>query len=226
MNLQRPAPGAEGPYAAAYLPRFEMRLAPPGPPTGASVAKLGGEPVWRGEPSWPVVPRTGVPLDFIGQFPVPGEPDEEPRTAYLFLSYDDYETGGIDADDGEAVLLVQPGGRIPDFAVIGPPGTTGRSLWAFDGEEEKVPVEFRIDFRPVADELEAELEADGVLSVRTYIGGRPSYPDWSGYEAPWRFFFRLAQEEGDPYFLNFADGGGYAYLSPDRLEGRFKWEAA
>ncbi|MFJ9944208.1 hypothetical protein [Streptomyces erythrochromogenes] len=78
----------------------------------------------------------------------------------------------------------------------------------------------------MADERETELEEDGVLPVDNYMGGQPSYPDRSGYEAPWRFFFRLDHEDGDPYFLNFADGGGYAYLSPDRLEGRFKWEAA
>ncbi|MGW7029130.1 hypothetical protein ACWGFX_18330 [Streptomyces xanthophaeus] len=226
MNVQRPVPGAEGPNDAAYFPRFEMRLVPARTSIAAPVAKLGGEPVWLGEPCWPVAPGTGVPLDFIGQFPVPAEPGEDPRMAYLFLSYDDYETGGRDTDDGEAVLLVQPGGRIPDFAIIGPPGTTGRSLWAFDAEEEKVPVEFQVDFRPVADELETELEQEGVLHVDHYIGGQPSYPDWSGYEAPWRFFFKLAPGYGDPYFLNFADGGGYAYLSPDRLEGRFKWEAA
>ncbi|MGW6949137.1 hypothetical protein [Streptomyces xanthophaeus] len=226
MNLQHPVPGAEGPDDAAYLPRLDMRLVPAGTPITAPVAKLGGAPVWLGEPSWPVAPGTGIPLDFIGQFPVPGEPGEQPRMAYLFLSYEDYETGGMDVDDAEAVLLVQPGGRIPDFAVIGPPGTTGRCLWAFDSEEEKVPVEFRIEFRPVGDELEAELEEDGVLTVDHYIGGRAAYPDWSGYEAPWRFFFKLDHGHGDPYFLNFADGGGYAYLSPDRLEGRFKWEAA
>ncbi|MFF4647842.1 hypothetical protein [Streptomyces sp. NPDC001389] len=226
MHLQRTAQGAEGPYDAAYLPRFDMRLVPARTPMAAPVAKLGGEPVWLGEPSWPVAPGTGVPLDFIGRFPVPGEPGEEPRMAYPFLAYDDYETGGIDPEDGQAVLLVQPGGRIPDFAVVGPPGTTGRSLWAFDAEDETVPVEFRIEFRPVADELEAELEDGGILSVDHYMGERPSYPDWPGYEAPWRFFFKLAHGDGDPYFLDFADGGGYAYLSPDRLEGRFKWEAA
>ncbi|MFF3503783.1 hypothetical protein [Streptomyces sp. NPDC003247] len=47
--------------------------------------------------------------------------------AYLFLSYDDYETGGMGAEEGEAVLLIQPGGRsrvLPPFAAdrTGPGG--------------------------------------------------------------------------------------------------------
>ncbi|WP_438316299.1 hypothetical protein ACSHWO_28900 [Streptomyces sp. HUAS TT3] len=46
--------------------------------------------------------------------PVPGEADGMPGPAYLFLAYDDYETRGDRADDGEAVLPVQPaaGSRI------------------------------------------------------------------------------------------------------------------
>ncbi|MFE5594787.1 hypothetical protein [Streptomyces sp. NPDC056549] len=92
------------------------------------VAKLGGDPVWLEEPCWPLNPHTGEPLDFIGQIPVPVGLGDELRMAYLFLSYEDYETGGMEPEDGEAVLLIQPGGRIPGFATIGPTGTKGRSL--------------------------------------------------------------------------------------------------
>lgn len=83
------------------------------------------------------------------------------------------------------MLLIQPGGRVPGFATVGAAGTKGRSLFAFDAEyEEMVPVEFRIEVRPV---------------VRTGDTG--------------------------PYFLNFGQGAGFAYLSPDGLEGRFGWDA-
>jgi hypothetical protein len=227
MLLPRPVVGAEGPYDAGYLPRLEMTFHAAEDPIAEPVAKLGGEPVWRGEPCWPVHPGTGEPLDFIGQFPVPAEPGEGQRTAYLFLSYDDYETGGMDAEDGEAVLLVQPGGRIPRFATIGPAGTTGRSLWRFGPCEERVPVEFRIDLTPVPAEVEHEFEKYGTIDASDYLGGRPGYPDRAGVDAPWRFFFCLAGTDLDEqYFLNFAHGYGYAYLSPDRSEGRFRWEAA
>ncbi|MFJ9642254.1 hypothetical protein [Streptomyces sp. NPDC101206] len=70
-----------------------MTLRPAAAPVTAPVAKPGGTPVWLGEPCWPVSPSTGEPLDLIGQFPVPGEPGDTPRLAYLFLAYDAYETG-------------------------------------------------------------------------------------------------------------------------------------
>ncbi|MFJ7293882.1 hypothetical protein [Streptomyces collinus] len=227
MLLPRPVERAEGPYDAGYLPRLEMTFRPVEEPITEPAAKLGGDPVWLDEPCWPLHPGTGEPLDFIGQFPVPAEPGEERRMAYLFLSYDDYETGGTDPEDGEAVLLVQPGGRIPTFAVIGSAGTKGRSLWRFGPDEEQVPVQFRIDMRPVPEKVEKDLDEHGTVDVRDYLGGKPAYPDWAGVEAPWRFFFCLGGMEDDgPYFLNFAYGAGFAYLSPDRLEGRFSWEAA
>jgi len=226
MLLPQPVEGAEGPYDAAYLPRLEMSFRPAEEPITEPVAKLGGEPVWLGEPCWPVVPGTGEPLDLVGQFSVPGEPGEERRLAYLFLSYGGYETGGMDAEDGEAVLLVQPGGRTPGFAAIGPPGTKGRSLWWFGPDEEMVPVEFRIELSAVSAEVERDLEEHGFLGL-DHVGGRPTCPDRAGVDAPWRFFFGLRDTaDTGPYFLNFAHGAGYAHLSPDRLEGRFTWEAA
>ncbi|MEU4088699.1 hypothetical protein [Streptomyces aureus] len=227
MLLPRPVEGVEGPYDAAFLPRLEMTFHPVEEPAVEPIGKLGGEPVWLDEPCWPVHPSSAEPLDFIGQFPIPGEPGEERRLAYLFLSYDDYETGGTDPEDGEAVLLIQPGGRVPGFATIGPAGTKGRSLWRFGPDEEQVPVRFRIQTTAVPETVERNLDEDGTVDVRDYLGGKPAYPDGAGVEAPWRFFFCLGGMEDDgPYFLNFAYGSGFAYLSPDRLEGRFSWEAA
>ncbi|WP_406724062.1 hypothetical protein WJ438_04525 [Streptomyces sp. GD-15H] len=101
------------------------------------------------------------------------------------------------------------------------------SLWREGPDEEHVPVEFRIDLTPVPDEVEQGWEKYGMVDADDYLGGRPAYPDWAGVEAPWRFFFRMADPvEDGPYSLNFAHGAGYAYLSPDPLEDRFGWEAA
>ncbi|WP_438316296.1 hypothetical protein ACSHWO_28895 [Streptomyces sp. HUAS TT3] len=85
-----------------------------------------------------------------------------------------------------------------------------------------------VELAPVPQEAAEELEEDGVLPVRDYLGGRPDhrYPDRAGCAAPWRFFFRLGDGDGGPHFLDFAHGGGYAYLSPARREGRFTREAA
>ncbi|MFG2775090.1 hypothetical protein [Streptomyces sp. NPDC048350] len=223
----QPVEGANGPYDVGYLPRVEMCLCPVDQAITEPVAKLGGDPFWLEEPCWPLNPRTGEPLDFVGQIPVPAEPGEELRMAYLFLSYEDYETGGMDPEDGEAVLLVQPGGRIPGFATIGPAGTKGRSLFALDEADEMVPVEFRIETQPVPDTQGRYLEQDGSFDLDNYIGGKADYRNWAVVEAPWRFFFSLVcTGDTGPYFLNFGHGAGYAYLSPDRLEGRFGWDAA
>ncbi|MGP4048376.1 hypothetical protein [Streptomyces sp. 2A115] len=139
MPLPRPVEEAQGPYDAGYLPRLEMAFHAVEEPITEPIAKLGGDPVWLGEPCWPVHPSTGEPLDFIGQFPVPEDPGEERHMGYLFLSYNDYETGGMDPEDGEAVLLVQPGGRIPAFATIGPAGTKGRTSGGSDPTRSKCP---------------------------------------------------------------------------------------
>ncbi|MEU6160088.1 hypothetical protein [Streptomyces sp. NPDC047130] len=223
----QPVEGASGPYDAGYLPRVEMCMYPVDEAITEPVAKLGGGPVWLEQPCWPLHPRTGEPLYFIGQVPVPVRPGDEFRMAYLFLSYEDYETGGMHPEDGESVVIIQPGGRIPGLATVGPSGTKGRSLFAFDAEEEQVPMELRVEMRPVSEDQERELEEDGVFDVYDYIGGKAKYPDWAPVEAPWRFLFSLhCTGDSGPYFLNFGDNAGYVYLSPDGLEGRFGWTAA
>ncbi|MET9057551.1 hypothetical protein ABZX99_06990 [Streptomyces antibioticus] len=128
MLLPRPAEGSMARTTPGTSPRVEMTFHAVDEPITEPVAKLGGDPIWLGEACWPVHPSTGEPLDFIRQFPVPVDPGEEPRMAYLFLFYDDYKTGGMDPEDGEAVLLIQPGGRIAAFTVIGPAGTKEHPL--------------------------------------------------------------------------------------------------
>lgn len=86
---------------------------------------IGGQPVWLSEPTWPLHPGTGEPLVFVGQFRVPGD---EIRLAYLFLHEENWDMSS-QPEDGTAVVLLQPGGRVPPVAVIGPPGTRGRTLW-------------------------------------------------------------------------------------------------
>ncbi len=67
--LPQPVEGAEGPYDAGYLPRFEVTFHPAEEPITEPSAKLGGDAVWLGEPCWPVDPGAGEPVDFIGHGP-------------------------------------------------------------------------------------------------------------------------------------------------------------
>nr|BFD95408.1 hypothetical protein KitaXyl93_67680 [Kitasatospora sp. Xyl93] len=59
-----------------------------------------------------------------------------------------------------------------------------------------------------------------------HLGGDPSHSGGRArVPAPWRYLFALADapDQGDPYFLDF--GYGFGLLSPDDLEGRFRWAA-
>ncbi|MFD8704780.1 hypothetical protein ACFV1W_19515 [Kitasatospora sp. NPDC059648] len=197
-----PTGSATGPHDAAFLPRLELSARPAERPITEPVPKLGGEPCWLAEPSWPLSPDTGEPMVFIGQFPVPGA---EERLAYLFLAEVDGVMGGLDPEAGDGVLLVQPGGRIPPFAVIGPPGTRGRTLWRRDGDagpggdeprghepggagprgheprgdeprrKGTTPVEFRLDLLPLS--AEAHRSMDQRAAFQRHLRGEgPEVP--------------------------------------------------
>ncbi|MGW0856513.1 hypothetical protein [Streptomyces sp. NPDC002690] len=240
----RPTGSADGPYDAAFLPRLRIVLEAAEEPVTDPVAKFGGDPVWLSEPAWPLDPHSGVPLVFVGQFPVPGE---ELRLAYLFLGEEDMIMGGLGPEDGDGVLLVQPDGRVPSSAVIGPPGTHGRTLWRCGPDGSRTPVEWRVHPCPVEPEADrptheragsergTRREGPAVAQpdddLRDYLGGTARYPNaWAQVEAPWQFLFQLSDapdEDGDdPYFLNFGYGYGFAFVSPDHREGRFYWECS
>ncbi|MER7769042.1 hypothetical protein [Kitasatospora sp. NPDC096140] len=253
-TLPQPTGTATGPHDAAFLPRLQFALRRAERPITAPVPKLGGDPCWPAEPAWPLSPRTGEPLVFVGQFAVPGE---DRRLAFLFLAADgglDGPMGGLDPESGDAVLLVQPGGRIPPFAVIGPPGTRGRTLWRLDpdgdgggdgdGNGNRTPVEFHLDLVPLPGDLDRSMDERAAFQrhlrgegpevrfpdgghAHDHVGGLPSFPSGrAGVPAPWRYFFALsdAPYPDDPYFLDFGHGDGFGFLSPDGLEGRFHWD--
>ncbi|MCX5399211.1 hypothetical protein [Streptomyces sp. NBC_00102] len=242
--ITRPTENADGPYGAAFLPRCRIDLEAAEMPVAEPVAKFGGDPVWLSAPAWPVDPHSGVPLVFVGQFPVPGD---ELRLAYLFLGEEDMIMGGLGPEDGDGVLLVQPGGRIPSFAAIGPPGTRGRTLWRWGPDDAEIPVEWRVHLRPVEPEVDRSIDAQaawergmrgegpavaqpGGEDLHDYVGGTACYPNHEArVDAPWQFLFKLSdagEAEDDPYFLNFGYGYGFAFVSPDHREGRFYWECS
>ncbi len=209
-------------------------------PVTEPVTKFGGQPVWLEEPAWPVHPRTRVPLVFIGQFRVPGD---EIRLAYLFLDEDD-RIMGTDPTSGEAVVLTQPRGRVPSFAVIGPPETQGRSLWRSGHDETVIPVEWLVDLEPLSPESDAEANSHAAWWRYTrhegpevdlpsgdepedFLGGTAVLPNgraWGLEDGSWQFLCQFAdrgENAEDPFFLNFGYGSGFVFISSDHREGRF-----
>jgi uncharacterized protein YwqG len=170
------------------------------------VTKLGGQPVWIGEPQWPLSRELSAPMRFLGQFRLPG-PDV--RVAYLFMSDDDEEfvDDTFEPEGGENALLVQPAGRVPSFVetielATGP--TLGREL--------------------VAEQAGAG-DLAALLSSR--LGGEPTW--LQGDEQPgemWTFAFQLDARDADG-MINFGDAGvGYGFVSFDGREGRFLWQCS
>ncbi|WP_262402782.1 YwqG family protein [Actinomadura sp. CNU-125] len=164
------------------------------------VTKIGGQPVWLEEPAWPVSAELETPMRFLGQFALDGG-----RLAYLFMTADEeeYVDDTWEPDAGENALVIQPGGRIPEFVEVealaeGP--TYGPDHLPVTGTG-KWPDQF--------------------------LGGPKIKPYWlQRDETPgkgWQLVVQLSH--GMPFEPNFGDAGtGYAFVSPDGKEGRFLWQ--
>jgi hypothetical protein len=221
-----------------------MSFRPSSTPIDRPEAKLGGHPIWLAEPFWPISSSLGVPMTFVGQFPLPGP---FPRMSYLFVTQDD-ECMAVtfEPEAGENALIVQPDGRVPPF-VSGRAASTGPTLWRRGAQwTDRIPVELHIDVRPAGQAVESEFErlvrlqtaerrgevvddSGGPVIRRSFLGGSPLLwqPAVTDIEPGWKFFFQLDGGEGwgdDPYALNFGGGTGYAFLADDEREGRFFWD--
>jgi hypothetical protein len=143
-------------------------------------------------------------MEFLGQFATPGG-----ALAYLFMSAGD-EDGTFEPDGGENALIVQPGGRVPDFVTEVRDEATGPTV-----AEDHVPVIG---------------EPDPEAECWQFLGGPGVEPRWlQGEEVPGEGWALLVQLDSTalPFHVNFGDAGiGYAFLSPDGKEGRFLWQCA
>ncbi|MDH6219950.1 hypothetical protein [Streptomyces pseudovenezuelae] len=197
-----------------------------------AVTKVGGQPVWLGEPQWPLSRGTGQPMEFLGQFAVAGG-----RLAYLFMTGDGHDSvdGTFDPEGGENALVVQPDGRVPDFVTVehraeGPSAGADHLPGAADTEGDGGDGTGGERTEGEGAEGEGgEGEGDGE-SRRPwqYLGGPGVEPHWlQGEEPPgdgWSLVVQL--DSGKlPFDVDFGDSGvGYAFLSPDAKEGRFLWQ--
>jgi hypothetical protein len=188
------------------------------------VTKVGGQPVWLEEPQWPLSRETGEPMRFLGQFALEGG-----RLAYLFMTGDgdgEWVDGTYEPEGGENALVIQPGGRIPDFVTVegraaGPVAGPDHLPHAADVRQE------RQRERQQGVGPDADVDAAGRHPWQ-FLGGPGVGPRWlQGEETPgegWRLVVQL-DTGGLPFYVNFGDAGvGYAFLSPDGKEGRFLWQ--
>lgn len=175
-----------------------------------AVTKVGGQPLWLEEPQWPLSRQTGRPMEFLGQFALDGG-----RLAYLFMTSDDQVDNTWQPEGGENALLIQPGGRVPDFV------TVERRVEGPSCGTDQVP-------RAAGVSGEAEGDAGEDRRPWQYLGGPGVEPHWlQGDQTPgegWELVVQL--DAGNlPYHFAFGDAGvGYAFASPDGKEGRFLWQ--
>ena len=109
------APYRAPPHPQRTVPRWSLTLQRVDEPITEPVSKFGGQPVWIGEPTWPLE-ADGGPATFMAQFTIPGRDG----LAYLFLDHA-YESPG---DPG--YLVVQPGPPPERFAQT----ATGPTFWS------------------------------------------------------------------------------------------------
>ncbi|MCX5204270.1 YwqG family protein [Streptomyces sp. NBC_00237] len=182
-----------------------VEFVPAGRAVTEPVTKVGGRPVWLEGAQWPLSAESGEPMEFIGQFEVRGG-----KLAYVFMS--EGAQGTFVPDGGENAVIVQPGGRVPDFVVgvreLAEGPTLGEDHLAVPGKPDE----------------------DG--ESWQFLGGPGVEPLWlQGEEtpgaeegAPWELLAQL-DSTAMPVHVNFGDAGiGYAFLSPEGDEGRFLWQ--
>ncbi|MDQ1626961.1 MAG: hypothetical protein QOI54_705 [Actinomycetota bacterium] len=190
----------------AFAVGHELVLSPADAPVTDPVTKFGGQPVWVGEPAWPLSAELGAPMRFIGQLCVPGTADSPPRMAYLFMTQDDDADveGTWEADGGENALICRPGQPAPFLRTTAQPEgpTVGPDVHA------------------------ALLPTSGAQDSGSHVGGRPAW--LQGDETPWGFSFLLQLDSTMlPFWVNFGDAGiGYAFIDHRTGEGRFLWQSA
>ncbi|MFJ2740318.1 hypothetical protein ACIO3O_11670 [Streptomyces sp. NPDC087440] len=182
-----------------------VEFVPAGRVVAEPVTKVGGQPVWLDAPQWPLSKDSGEPMEFIGQFELPGD-----RLAYVFMT--ENAPGTFVPDGGENAVIVQPGGRVPSFVAGVRDLASGPTL----GDDHLA--------------VPGKLDEDG--ESWQFLGGPGVEPLWlQGEETPgeeegtpWDLLVQL-DATALPVYVNFGDAGiGYAFLSPDGGEGRFLWQ--
>lgn len=206
------------------VPKLNLLLQPAQGPIRELVTKFGGQPVWLGEPTWPLDPETDSPMDFVGQIRL--EPQIFTNTcetmAYLFVTDAVYGEDTYDPYSGQSAVLLQPGSPPSVPTTVQAEGPTLRHLGDEIGDDDlPLPTDpARCEFGVVTvpgtdpatgdDAQQQRWEADPWLAYTEMItgasgtptghkvGGEPQF--FRGWPAPftpedWRLLLQL---DADP----------------------------
>lgn len=220
------------------IKKYVVSAEPASAPITQLVSKLGGQPVWIGEPAWPLSKATGKPMRFVGQFVLYPEifGSLEASMAYIFM-YDDepFVEGTWLPDGGENAVILQPGaGTRPTIA-----SATGQTLYHAtqrpDCTVEQVPVEYALRLTPGEDPDtldEDEFRARDAweeychFAEESKIGGAPAFLQNPEYPGPgeWKLLAQLNSSLFS-YNINFGVSGvGYAFLNENGDTAKFLWQ--
>jgi uncharacterized protein YwqG len=205
--------------------------------------KFGGQPVWVGEPQWPMSKNTGKPMRFICQIAINSErfSPVAAQMAYLFMTDgEEYVDGTWEADGGENAVILQPG----QTNVKTEPLAEGPTLYRMVKKlfhKLLVPesCEFSVTLKPVEDldfAEETERAKWDEAAWETYaskldgnkVGGSPLFIQSTEFPSAgrWRLLLQLDSTKV-PFHVNFGDAGvGYLFLSEDGQVAKFLWQCA
>ena len=231
------------------FPKLDLLLQRAAATITERITKFGGQPVWLDDPTWPLAPATGEPMEFVAQVRLDPEVfgNQQETLAYLFVADAVWSEDTWDPDSGESAVVVQPGDPPTVPTVDRREGPTLHHLLNDRGGPEPSPpesCEFEaltipgLDPASVDKEMRRRWKADpwlefldkanGALGTPRGIkvGGDPYFfRDWPEAFPPdrWRLLLQL---DGDlPFFLNLGtDGIAYVLVRNDLGTGVFFWE--
>jgi len=207
------------------------------------VTKFGGQPVWVGEPQWPISKSTGKPMRFICQITINSErfSPVAAQMVYLFMTDgEEYVDGTWEADGGENAVILQPG----KTNVKTEPLAEGPTIYRMVKKlfhKRLVPesCEFSVALKLAEDPDfveeterskwdEAAWEAYASKLDGNKIGGSPIFIQSTEFPRPgkWRLLLQLDSTKV-PFHVNFGDAGvGYLFLSEDGQVAKFLWQCS
>lgn len=205
--------------------------------------RFGGQPDWLEEPLWPMSRSLGTPMEFVAQIAL--HPDNlawlsEPKVAYLFVTNDEEDPGGIEIWEpfgGENAVIVQPGGIDPswiDEFGVSPVGPTVGPEVPIGLSPRRDPelldfgqlVALRSQDPELADKYYEAIDYDKIGGTPNFFHGfeLPDFEEMTITRDPAAATLILMVTNADQSRLSIGDDGrAVAFLSPDQRKAAYLW---